>query len=335
MWIWMWRHIWIHMLHVVFAEPIVDVSDVDNLQTVWKQQSTAELLDTVHSLQRSGKYASAESILDFLLESDPENRAIVQFEVAKNWDLQEKYEIALEVYEDLYQQRLPPDLSLNVAYRRALMYSNLGYHQKAVRALRWLRYKRLSPTDRRGVNLAYGSALLMHGNKKGIHIIQKNLQSMQSAHEQTWLQARARFTLCSYLLQEAQQIGLFADDTLSGNMDLRSNLILDAEKQLRVIMQLQEPEYALRGVEAIGDALILFYDDMVQIPPPDHFTHSQQLLFTDGIMDKAAILAHKSLEYYQEGANYASQLAWVGSVYPRLQRKSLAVKQQLYDAQED
>jgi hypothetical protein len=52
-------------------------------------------------------------------------------------------------------------------------------------------------------------------------------------------------------------------------------------------------------------------------------------------MDKAAILAHKSLEYYQEGANYASQLAWVGSVYPRLQRKSLAVKQQLYDAQED
>ena len=329
----MW--IWMHMLHLVFAQPILDVDGSENAQTAWKQQSTAELLDTVHSLQRSGKYLSAEDILDFLLDNDLENRAIVQFEVAKNWDLQEKYEIALEVYEDLYRQHLPSDLALNVAYRRALMYANLEYHQRAVRAFWRLRCKRLSKTDRRGVNLAYGSALLMNGNTKGIRIIQKSLQSMKSPHEQTWLQARARFTLCVYLLQEGQKIELIADDSLSSNMDLRSNMILDAEKQLRVIMQLQEPEYALRGVEAMGDALIFFYDDMVQISPPDHFTHSQQQLFTDSMMDKSEILALKSLEYYQEGANYASQLAWVGSVHPRLETKALAVKQQLYDIQEN
>ena len=51
--------------------------------------------------------------------------------------------------------------------------------------------------------------------------------------------------ICDHLLTLASDTTLQAGDDLKEQMDQRANWILQAEKQIQVIIQLQEPEYVM------------------------------------------------------------------------------------------
>ena len=288
----------------------------------------ANPLEQVHRYQRQGKYVEAQEILDDLaLEYDtPVNR----FEWARNLELQGKHEAALQVYNELYILRLSGDFGLNIAYRRGLMLSNLGDHKQAVRTLRRLRWRRLSALDRRGVHLALGAAEIQAGQiERGMRRIEKVLSQIEQPNEWSWLQARARMAICDHLLRLASETTLQADDDLKSQMDQRANWILEAEKQIQVIIQLQEPEYVMASLEHFADSMVLFFDEVRMLPPPPGFTATQADIFEEEIAQQASVLADKAIGYYKLAVRFGDGLLWAGTSHPRMKRKVTVLEQEL------
>ena len=285
-------------------------------------------LNRVHTLQRQGQYVEAQEILDALvLEIDTPT---IRFEWARNLELQGKYEPALQVYNELYVLRLAGEFGLNIAYRRGLMLSNLGEHKSAVRTLSRLRWRRLSAQDRRGVHLALGSAEIQAGKvERGIRRIEKVLTKLEQPNEWSWLQARARMAICDHLLQLASQTPLETTEDLKTQMDQRANWILQAEKQIQVIIQLQEPEYVMVALESFADSLVLFFDEVRMLPPPSDFTPTQSSIFEEEMSRQSTVLADKAIGYYKLAVRFGDGLLWAGETHPRMKRKIEVLEREL------
>ena len=296
----MWIAVWVLLQHVVHAEE--------------------NPLETVYSLQRRGQYVEAQEQLDVLILEFDSPR--MRFEWARNLELQGQYEAALQVYDELYVLRLAGDFGLNIAYRRGLMLSNLGEHTKAIRILKRLRWRRLDPHDRRGINLALGASELASGDvRRGMMRIEKTLAQLEQPNEWSWLQARARMAICQYLLSLASESPLDASESLKEQMDKRADWIIKAEKQIQVIIQLQEPEYVLTGLEVFADAMVLFFDELRMLPPPPDFTAAQADIFTEEVSQQASVLADKAIGYYKLAVRFGDGLAWTGQSHSRMIRK--------------
>lgn len=304
----MWIAVWILLQHVVHAEE--------------------NPLERVYSLQRRGQYVEAQEQLDALiLEFDTPR---IRFEWARNLELQGQYEAALQVYDELYVLRLAGDFGLNIAYRRGLMLSNLGEHSKAIRVLKRLRWRRLDSHDRRGINLALGASELASGNvRRGMMRIEKTLEQLEQPNEWSWLQARARMAICQYLLSLASESPLDASEFLKEQMDKRADWIIKAEKQIQVIIQLQEPEYVLTGLEVFADAMVLFFDELRMLPPPPNFTSAQADIFTEQVSQQASVLADKAIGYYKLAVRFGDGLAWTGQSHSRMIRKIEVLEKEL------
>ena len=285
-------------------------------------------LETVYALQRRGQYIQAQDHLDSLILEFDSPR--IRFEWARNLELQGQYEPALQVYDELYVLRLAGGFGLNIAYRRGLMLSNLGEHQKAIRILKRLRWRRLDSHDRRGVQLALGSSEIAAGEvRRGMARIEKTLDRLEQPNEWSWLQARARMAMCEYLLSLAGETSLDASTTLKEQMDQRARWILKAEKQIQVIIQLQEPEYVLTGLEVFADAMVLFFDELRMLPPPPNFTSSQATIFTEEVSQQSSVLADKAIGYYKLAVRFGDGLAWTGESHQRMKRKIEVLEQEM------
>ena len=298
------------------------------LGLAFAEDGTTDGLDSVHRFQRKGQYVEAEAELARLLmeHSTPQ----LQFEWARNLELQGEYQSALVVYDELYPLRLIGDLGLNIAYRRGLVLSNLGKHREALQTLRRLRWRKLSAKDRRGLQLALGAAELMAGKTdKGMRRIERTLGELEQPNEWSWLQARARMAMCTLLLERANESALMAEGDLQAQMNMRADWILAAEKQIQVIIQLQEPEYVLLSIEAFADSLLLFFDELRMLPPPDTFTSTQVQLYESQLQEQAEMLADKALGYYRLAVRFGDGLFWKGPSYVRMQRKIEVLEQEL------
>lgn len=290
--------------------------------------ATETSMDDVYRLQRQGQYVEAGEILhEMMLQEETIEH---QFEWARNLELQGKYEAAVLEYDALYKHRLKGDFGLNVAYRRALVLSNVGRHREALRTLNRLRWRRLRTTDRRAVLLALGSAEIMAGKtEKGMHRVERTLESLETPTEWSWLQTRARLSICQALLGMAQETELLLTEELNALMDERANWILAAERHIRMIIQLQEPDHVLQSIEALADALVLFHDELVSLPPPEDFSTTQQKLLEDRLAQHSEMLLDKALGYYQLAERYGSDLSWTGPELPRIQAKVRVLKQEI------
>lgn len=290
--------------------------------------ASTDSIDRVYEFQRRGQYTEAQELLDILILED--DTPGMRFEWARNLELQGQYEAALYVYNELYTLRLSGDFGLNIAYRRGLMLSNLGQHKKAVRTLQRLRWRKLTPRDRRGVRLALGAAEIQAGQtERGIRRVEKVLSQLEQPNEWSWLQARARMAVCDHFLRLASQMPLEATENLKEQMDQRANWILQAEKQIQVIVQLQEPEYVMVSLEQFADAMVLFFDELRMIPPPSDFTPTQATIFEDEMSQQATVLADKALGYYKLAVRFGDGLLWAGKTHPRMKRKIAVLEKEL------
>ena len=93
----------------------------------------------------------------------------------------------------------------------------------------------------------------------------KVLSRLEQPNEWSWLQARARMAICDHLLSLASATTLQAGDDLKAWIS--GHWILQAEKQIQVIIQLQEPEYVMTSLEHFADSMVLFFDEVRMLPP--------------------------------------------------------------------
>ena len=127
--------------------------------------------------------------------------------------------------------------------------------------------------------------------------------------------------ICDHLLSLASGTTLQAGDDLKGQMDQRANWILQAEKQIHVIIQLQEPEYVMTSLEHFADSMVLFFDEVRMLPPPPDFTATQADIFEEEIAQQASVLADKAIGYYKLAVRFGDGLLWAGDAHPRMKRK--------------
>jgi hypothetical protein len=314
---------------VTFAEEVV-LTSAENLEESWQQLSVDEHLSIVYSLQRSGKYDEAEQRLNYLLSEDASS-PFLRFEQAKNSEYKEEYLLAIDDYQDLLEEKLTSDLKLNVRYRYCLVLSNLGEHKKANKMARRLRRNiSLSTTDRRAVSLVLGTTQLQSGKKaKGIARIQKTLEKLSSPEEHSWLQSRAKMALAEELLLQAAKVELIPSRDLNDSLKERADLIIQAERQVQSIIALNEPEYALKGLSKVADAMLVLYDDLISAQAPSAFTKEQKELYQEQIIEQAEFLKEKALSYYSTALRYANQLKWSGSIRGELEAKYNALQAEI------
>ena len=112
-------------------------------------------------------------------------------------------------------------------------------------------------------------------------------------------------------------------------MDVRANWILTAEKHIRMIIQLQEPDYVLKSIESLADALVLFHDDLISLPPPAEFSTTQQTLLEDRLAEHSEMLLDKALGYYQLADRFGTDLDWTGPELSRIQAKKHVLKEEM------
>jgi len=300
-----------------------------DLLASWANLSIEEHLDYVYSLQNTGRYDSAEERLHYLLQR--ESSAVIQFELARNLELQERYSEALEGYNQISLKECSADLRLNILYRQALVLSDLQQEKEALKMVRRLRRRIfLSKTDRRGIRLLLGATEIKAGKKnRGIRRIQRTLNQLDSDHEHPWLQSKARLTLAEELLDSASDIEIIANDSLDDSLRQRANLIVAAERQVQMIISLNEPEQALIGLSQVADAMLMLYDDVILSPAPESFTTSQREIYQEELEERAKILQHKSLSYYSTALRYANQLEWKGAITEELKAKYSSLQQEL------
>lgn len=323
----LWLFCSLSLAQEIFFSPegeVVTESAQENLWILWDELTDEEHIEQVRELQRVGRYDAAVQRLLFIQQR--QDSPVIQFEMARNTELMGEYATALELYTQLHQQELEEGLQLEVAFRRALVLSDVDRHKEAIRSLRQLRRRfSLSKDDKVVVNLALGTSELQAGKKwMGIRHIQRNLELLESGQQHPWIQARARYALAQELLDQAHSIALSPIKTgtkLNDKLQERANLILAAEKQIAVVIQLDEPEYALQGLIDIADAMLILYDDLVAVPPPTSFTPDQAVLFRERMAQDASVLQEKAFNYYSKGLRYAEQLDWPGDIQDELREK--------------
>ena len=127
--------------------------------------------------------------------------------------------------------------------------------------------------------------------------------------------------ICDHLLSLASGTALQAGDDLKDQMDQRADWILQAEKQIQVIIQLQEPEYVMTSLEHFADSMVLFFDEVRMLPPPPEFTATQAVIFEEEIAQQASVLADKAIGYYKLAVRFGDGLLWTGDAHPRMKRK--------------
>ena len=317
---------------ILLAQEVVANPQIkqDNLYRMWAHLSPEENLVQIHELQRSGRYEAAQQRLEYLLKHS--NEPNIKYEYARNKELMEEYETALVLYEELRAGELTLELAREVGFRRAVVLSDMGRQQQSIAAFRKLkRAFSLSADEQIAVALGLGASEVLAGKtRRGSKRIQRSLHKLDTPRQHSWLQARARYTLAQALLSKALKIELHGPvEQMNEDLQARANLILQAEKQVTVILQLDEPEFALQGVLAVADALLILYDDLLSSTPPSSFTAGQASLYREKMAEKGSFLMRKAFSYYSKGLRYAEQLDWPGEARRELQRKRQALLAEL------
>lgn len=281
-------------------------------EEAWEQLGPDALFQQALAFQAEGRRSAALERLAWLQENHPDPR--ITFQIGKTLELDEDYTGALAAYDDVLTGDGPEDLRHDAAFRRAIVLEDLGRHKESLKQI-----KALEATGNWGeaeaVSLALcrGIAELSAGrSRRGIKRIEAGLAQLEDSTEQTWMRARARSALASYLLAEAAELELKGDKKAARRLGARNDLMIAAEQQVVAIARLGETEYILDGLQQIGDSYLQLHDDLLAAPAPRKLDAAQELIYSETVAERAGILRRKAKMYYDKGLQLADQVGWQG-----------------------
>jgi len=288
------------------------------LEDVWAGQGVDTVLEEAVGRRSVGDFQGADDRLAWLLRIAPGPEPT--YHAAVSAELQERYDDALQGYETVLSNWPGDPRSVDAGFRRALVLEDLGRHKDAIRQVRVLqRSGDWSEQDEQSLALARGVNELGQGRvRRGLRRLDRALESAEGADGLAWMRAKARAALARHLLRSAQGIPMVHGRRASRNLEARAAAISGAERQVIAIANLGEAEYALAGLELLGDAYLALHDDIVALPPPGGLTAAQATLYREGIAEKSAVLRRKAWRYYDEGVKLATRTEWQGAIADRL-----------------
>lgn len=288
------------------------------LEDVWAGQGVEIVLEEAVGRRNVGDFQGADDRLAWLQRVAPGPEPT--YHAAVSAELQERYDDALQGYEDVLSSWPGDARSVDAGFRRALVLEDLGRHKDAIRQVRALqRSGDWSEQDEQSLALARGVNELGQGRvRRGLRRLDRALEAAEGVDGLAWMRAKARAALARHLLTSAQGVPMVHGRRASRNLEARAAAISGAERQVIAIANLGEAEYALAGLELLGDAYLALHDDLVALPPPSGLTAAQATLYREGIAEKSAVLRRKAWRYYDEGVKLATRTEWQGAIADRL-----------------
>ncbi|MEC7948286.1 MAG: hypothetical protein VX265_12035 [Myxococcota bacterium] len=295
------------------------------LEDVWTGLGPATVLEDAVARRSSGDFRGADARLAWLAEVAPGEAPT--YHAAVSAELQERYEEALAGYDAVLSQWPDGARATDAGFRRALVLEDLGRHPDAVRQVRALqRQETWSREDQLSLELARGVGEVGQGRtRRGLRRLGRALAATEGSETLLWMRAKARATLARHLVEEAAATPMVHGRRASRNLEHRAGKISAAERQVIAIANLGEPEYALAGLEMLGDAYLALYDDIIALPPPPGLSPDAASVYRDGIAERTAVLRRKAWRYYDEGAKLATRTEWQGDITARLRSRRAAL----------
>ena len=309
-------------------EPEPAPPTVAELRAVWAKQPAADVLAEARLRIDTRDFSAADARLVFLI--DTSDAPIAWFERGRSLELQERYREALIAYDDAMSRTEDALLVRDIQYRQAIAHNDLRHHREARAVAKTLRSSAaLDPAAIPVVDLELGVSEAGLGKRKGTKRITKALAALDAQGESySWARSRARYALTRQMLDDARDIELRGDKRAARSLVKRAEALKAAEQQVVAIARTGEPEYALAGILALGDAYIALHDDLIAAPPPRKLSEEQADLYRQEVAKQASVLRDKAYRFYDEGVGFAVRVQWEGGITDRMKRRRDALAPQ-------
>ncbi len=208
---------------------------------------------------------------------------------------------------------------LEARFRLALVLEDLGDGHGALQQMVILhRDEGWDLEDSIAVNLERALAQVAAGKvRKGMKNLEAAMLVAKSWDKHSWLRAKAQYVTMDQALAVAERGVVRGAEKHQGEMVLaRVAALAEAQKGLYKIIELNEPEWILRGLHRIGTAYVTFGAELVAAPPPARLAAPQKALYREQILLKEKELQKKASNVFDQGVQMALRLQfespWVG-----------------------
>jgi len=300
---------------------------IGELELVWAAQDPEDVLTEARIRIDTRDFAGADARLDLLVRTT--DAPIAWFERGRSLELQERCRDALIAYDTAGDKAQDAVLKRDITYRSAICLNDLQHHKRAREQMRLLAGDPgLDPAAMPVVELELGIAEAGLGKRKGSRRITAAISdlALEAGDQSAWAQSRARFMLTRLSLEEAADIPLHGNKKAARNLLKRAEALKAAEEQVVAIARTGEPEYALAGILALGDAYLELHDDFLAAPPPRKLDTEQVAIYRQEVAGRAAVLRDKAFRFYDEGLQFAARVQWHGGVTERLRSRRDALQ---------
>ncbi|MFZ5475660.1 MAG: hypothetical protein ACOZNI_02695 [Myxococcota bacterium] len=203
--------------------------------------------------------------------------------------------------------------SVDARFRRALVLEDMGQDAAALLdVLALAKVKGLDEDDEVTLALQRGITEVNTGKvRKGVKRIDAALAKVEAGDTHRYMRAKARYTLARALLAEADGLRLDGPEKRGRrNNEQRARRVKAAEEQIVALVALNEPEWILASLVALGDSYVRWADDLEASPTPRKLSATQALIYREQVGKYVANARTKAFHAYDQGVSLATRLGW-------------------------
>ena len=217
------------------------------------------------------------------------------------------------VAEGLYRQAIAAGAVQDAHFRLALVLEDQGRDQEALDEVIGLaKLKGFDEKDQRTLDLQLGISEVNTGKiHRGVKRVEATLALLEAGPTHTWMRAKARYTLATVLLKDADKLDLRLPERRQvRRLTRRAEALQAAEEQIAAIARLNEPEWVLAGLIALGDSHAKLAKEIAAAAPPHRLTAAEDQIYREMILDKAKVIDGKTRHIWQSGVDLAARIQW-------------------------
>ncbi len=224
-------------------------------------------------------------------------------------ELQWKFAEARTLYESVVAR--DGDHVADARFRLALVLEDLGDPDGALVQMQALaRLNGFDEDDRLTLDLQQGISAVNTGKvRRGTRAITEALARAPADGRQTWILAKARYTLIARQLADADHLALKGGEArVVKRLKQRIAAIQEAERAITVLVGLEEPEWIVASMTALGDSWKRLGDDLVAAPPPRRLTPAEVEIYRRSLLPYAENARTKAFHYWDAGVELAHRV---------------------------
>ena len=224
-------------------------------------------------------------------------------------ELQWQFTEARALYEDVVARN--GDHVADARFRLALVLEDLGDPDGALLQMQALaRLNGFDEDDRLTLALQQGISWVNTGKvRRGTRALEEALARAPADGRQSWILAKARYTLVARQLADADHLALTGGEArVVKRLKRRIAAIQAAERAITVLVGLAEPEWIVASMRALGDSWQRLGDDLVAAPPPPRLTAAEAAIYRQSLLPYAENARTKAFHYWDAGVQLAHRL---------------------------